>query len=82
LPDDLRVLARTLWIVSRYWMDRLREFEGLERVTSADQERGVRHHFAVLPPYLIAPARRDLESAVLRASTRPAIQQEGTRSYD
>ncbi len=57
-PNALRVLARALWIVSRYWMDHLRELEGLEHVTWADQERGVQHHFAVLLPYLPAAARR------------------------
>lgn len=67
LQVDLRVLARSLWIVSRYWMDHLRESEGLERITRADQERGVQHHFAVLLPYLTAATRRELEAALLHA---------------
>jgi AcrR family transcriptional regulator len=82
LPFDLRVLSRTLWIVSRYWMDHLRESEGLEHVTWKDQERGVQHHFAVLLPYLTATARRDLESALLRASSRIAITKEGGSTDD
>lgn len=69
LPVDLRVLVRSLWIVSRYWMDHLRESEGLERITWADQERGIQHHFAVLLPYLTASARREFEAALLRASS-------------
>lgn len=69
LRADLRVLARSLWIVSRYWMDHLRESEGLEQVAWADQERGVQHHFAVLLPYLTASARRDFESSLLRVSS-------------
>jgi AcrR family transcriptional regulator len=72
LRVDLQVLARSLWIVSRYWMDHLRELEGLDEVTWADWERGFQHHFAVLLPYLTAPARRELESAVLRVSSRLA----------
>ena len=73
---DLRVFARSLWIISRFWMDHLRESEGLEQVTWADQERGLEHHFAVLLPCLTASARRGLESAVLRASSRLAIKEE------
>lgn len=73
LAVDLRVLANSLFIVSRYWMDHLREFESLEVVTWADQERGFQHHFAVLLPYLNASARRDFESAVARASRRLAV---------
>jgi AcrR family transcriptional regulator len=70
LPLDLAMLARALWIVSRYWMDHLRESEGIVRITWPDQERGVRHHFAVLLPCLTAPARRDFEAALLRAAGR------------
>ncbi len=68
LEIDLRVLARSLWIVSRYWMAYLLESEGLSRVTWADQERGIQHHFAVLLPHLTAPARREFEAALQRAS--------------
>jgi AcrR family transcriptional regulator len=76
LEIDLRVLARSLWIVGRYWTDYLRESEGLSRVSWADQERGIRHHFAVLLPYLTAPARREFEAALLRASV-PLAAEEG-----
>jgi len=71
---DLRVLSRSLWIVSRYWMDHLRELEGLDQVSWADQERGVLHHFAVLMPCLTASAKRDLKAAVLRVASRLAIE--------
>jgi len=81
LRVDLGVLARSLWIVSRYWMDHLGELEGLERVTWADQERGLQHHFAVLLPCLTASARRDLESAVLRVSNSLAIRQGEASTY-
>jgi hypothetical protein len=70
------VLARSLWIVSRYWMDHLREMEGLDQVTWADQERGFQHHFGVLLPYLTASARRDLESAVVRVASKLAVEEE------
>ncbi len=82
LRVDLHVLARSLWIVSRFWMDHLRESEGLEQVTWADQERGLQHHFAVLLPCLTASARRDLESAVRRASGGPAIEEEEKSAYE
>jgi AcrR family transcriptional regulator len=72
LRVDLEVLARSLWIVSRYWMDHLQELEGLDEIGRADQERGFQHHFAVLLPYLTAPARRCIESAVVRISAQLA----------
>ena len=71
---DLRVLARSLWIVGRYWTDNQRESEGVSRVTWAHQERGIQQHFAVLLPYLTAPARRDFEAALLRASVPLAAE--------
>jgi hypothetical protein len=74
LRIDLRVLARSLWIISRYWMDPLRESEGLGRVTWADQERGVQHHFAVLLPRLAASARREFQAALLRVSSQLALE--------
>jgi AcrR family transcriptional regulator len=73
---DLRVLTRSLWIVGRYWTDYLRESEGRPRVSWADQERGIQHHFAVLLPYLTAPARREFEAALLRASGPLAAEDE------
>lgn len=76
LHVDLRVLARSLWIVSRYWMEHLREVDGLEKITWADQERGVRHHFAILLPCLTASARRDLESSLHRVSARIGANQD------
>ena len=70
--SDLKVLTRSIWIVSRYWMDYLREFEGQEEVSWSDQELGIRQHFAVLLPCLTAPARRQFESALDRAPRRIA----------
>jgi hypothetical protein len=75
------VLARSLWIVSRYWMDHLRELDGLEQVTWADQERGLQHHFAVLLPCLTASAKRDLKSAALRALSTLAVNKGGTNTH-
>ncbi len=65
---DLHTLTRALWIVSRFWMDYLRESEGLEKISWADQERGIQHHFAVLLPHLTAAARREFQAALTRAS--------------
>lgn len=69
LQVDLGVLARSLWIVSRYWLDYLCESESIARVTWGDMERGIQHHFAVLLPYLTASTRREFEAALLRASS-------------
>lgn len=70
LPVDLKVLARSVWIVSRYWADHLQEQEGLDEIGWADQERGFLQHLSVLLPYLTSSARRSLESAVLAASSQ------------
>ncbi len=69
-PVDLATLARSLFIVSRYWTDHLEEHEGLEVIGWEDQERGFRQHLAVLSPYLTSPARRALEAAAAAASLR------------
>lgn len=74
LELDLKVLTRSLWIVSRYWMDYLRDSEGLEQITWADQERGIQQHFAVLLPCLLAPARRSFEAALERESRRSEVR--------
>ncbi len=68
IPVELETLTRILWVVSRYWMDYLLEFEGQEEVTWADQERGIEHHFAALFPYLVASARKDFRDALVRLS--------------
>lgn len=65
--DDLRILTRSIWVMSRYWMDYLREFEGLKEIGWTDQERGIQHHFALLLPCLTASARREFEAALARA---------------
>lgn len=63
IPLDLDVLARSLWILSRHWMDHLREMEQREEIERADVDRGVEHHFAVLLPTLTAAGRRRFTSA-------------------
>jgi len=61
---DIEVLSRSLWIVSRYWVDYLRELEGLGQVSWTDQKRGIQHHLAVLFPYLKASARKAFQAAL------------------
>ncbi|MEZ6002273.1 TetR/AcrR family transcriptional regulator [Hyphomonas sp.] len=68
---DLLILTRAIWIVSRYWMDYLSEFEGREEITWKDQERGIEHHYAVLLPCLTAEAKRDFRAALTRAPRQP-----------
>ena len=76
LSVDTSALARSLWIVSRYWVDHLRELEGVEKISLSDRERGLQNYFAVLLPYLTASGKRDIESAIEGASTRLATRKE------
>ena len=66
---DLDMLARSLWILSRYWMDHLREMEQRDEIDWADVERGIEHHFAVLLPTMKAAGRRRFVAALDRASS-------------
>ncbi|MGI9645956.1 MAG: TetR/AcrR family transcriptional regulator [Ilumatobacteraceae bacterium] len=68
LDVDLEVLARSLWIVSRYWLDHLDEFEQLGEIEWSHHARGIDHHRAVLDPCLTAEGRRRLDEAFERAS--------------
>ncbi len=68
LDVDLDVLARSLWIVSRYWLDHLDEFEHVDDVAWSHHERGIEHHLAVLTPCLTAAGRRRLHDAFARVS--------------
>lgn len=72
---DIDVLAKSLWIVSRYWIDYLRELEGLTEISWADQERGIQHHFAILLPSLKTSARREFKAALDRASSHSKIRE-------
>lgn len=65
---DLLELTRSLWIVSRYWMNFLSEIEGLEEITRRDQERGVEQHFAILSPYLTQEASGNFRKAIAEAN--------------
>ena len=47
---------------------RLAERMGINRVTWAEQEGGIRHHLSVLMPCLTAAARRQFEAAMTRLS--------------
>jgi hypothetical protein len=70
LPLDLDVLTLWLWIISRYWMDCLRDSEGLQQITRSDQERSTQQHFTVLLPCLTAFAKGDFKAALNGASNR------------
>ena len=67
--DNLERLTRSIWVMSRYWMDYLRDVEGLDDIRWADQERGMEHHFAILLPCLKAPAKREFRKALARAKS-------------
>ncbi|MEM9466884.1 MAG: TetR family transcriptional regulator [Actinomycetota bacterium] len=70
---DPDMLARSLWILSRHWMEHLREMEQRETLGADAVVRGVEHHFAILLPTLTATGRRRFRSALARA--RPANAQ-------
>ena len=70
LLQDRQELTRSLWIVSRYWMNYLSEIEGLEEITWRDQERGVEQHFAVLMPHLTKEANGAFRKAIDQAKHR------------
>ena len=71
---DLQVLARTLFMVTRFWLDHLRETEGHVEFSAEDQRRGLEHHFAVLLPNLTAGARRKFEDALDRLAAGSGIE--------
>lgn len=68
LNVDLDVLARSLWVVSRYWFDHLDEFEQVGEIEWSHHARGIQHHCAVLDPCLNADGRRRLDAAFERAA--------------
>ena len=68
LEVDLAVLARSLWVISRYWFDHLDEFEHIGEIEWPHHARGIEHHRAVLAPCLTAAGRRRLDGAFERAS--------------
>ncbi len=74
---DLDMLARSLWILSRYWMDHLREMEQRDEIEWADVERGIQHHFAVLLPTMTAAGRRRFAAALDRASSNDGDHEHG-----
>lgn len=63
LDVDLMVLARSLWVVSRYWLDHLDEFEAVGDITWTHCARGIEHHRAILDPCLTTVGRRRLDRA-------------------
>ncbi len=77
--EDLSVLTRSIWVMSRYWMDHLSEFEGLTDITWADQVRGIEHHFAILLPCLKGPAKTAFRDALgLAISNQDAFERRET----
>lgn len=65
---DLDVLSRSLWILSRHWIDHLREMEAKDEISCDDMQQGIEHHFAVLLPALTAAGRRRFTTALDRVS--------------
>ncbi len=61
---DLDVLGRSLWVLSRYWMDYLSEMELRRDIGWEDQLRGIEHHLALLLPNLVAAGRHRFTRAL------------------
>ena len=61
---ELDVLGRSLWVLSRYWMDYLSEMELCRDIGWEDQLRGIEHHLALLLPNLVAAGRRRFTRAL------------------
>ena len=70
LQVELKVLARSLFVLTRFWMDHLREIEGLEQVSWEDQERGIQ-----LPKNLPI---RDVDRGVRLKKIGKAVKPQGT----
>ncbi len=65
---EVDVLSRSLWILTRYWVDHVSEMELRDELDPDDRRRGVDHHLAALLPNLTAAGRRRFEAAVERAA--------------
>ncbi len=65
---DRRMIARSLWVLSRYWLDHLEEVEGITAPGWSDQLRGLEQHLAILQPCLTAPGRRRLQQSLAQAT--------------
>jgi AcrR family transcriptional regulator len=65
---DIDMLARSLWILSRHWMDHLREMEQRDEIVWGDVQRGIEHHLAVLLPMLTQAGRGAFVDALARLS--------------
>lgn len=68
VESHLEQLTRTLWILGRYWMNYVREFEGKTEITWQDQEAGIRQHISILSLGLNAAGQKRFDSALKRAS--------------
>ena len=67
---DLPTLARSIWIMSRYWIDYLRDIEHKQEISWSDQERGIHHHMALLFPCLTQAAKRRFQQALEDAAKK------------
>jgi AcrR family transcriptional regulator len=56
-PSEIAELAANAWIISRYWLDYLQECHGVEKISEADIQAGVKQLFSLYRPYLTEAAR-------------------------
>lgn len=62
-PPEVSELATTACIIARYWLDYLQERHGLEQISEADLQSGVKQIFAICRPYLTEKAQAQLAAA-------------------
>jgi AcrR family transcriptional regulator len=77
---DAETLLRTLWINGRYWMEHLRELEGIQNITPAEMLRGIEHHIAVLSPSLKKSARVAFKRALEELEFSDSLFAENTNA--
>lgn len=65
--ENMTIFSNSIWVMSRYWIDYLREFEGFKNIDWKDQQRGVDHHFALLLPCLTTEGKELFRDALKRA---------------
>ncbi|HYM04201.1 MAG TPA: TetR/AcrR family transcriptional regulator [Stellaceae bacterium] len=60
---EIAELTANAWIILRYWLDYLQERHGVETISEADFEAGVKQIFALYRPYLTEAAQAQIPVA-------------------
>ncbi len=63
---EISELTASAWIISRYWLDYLQERHGLDAMSQADIDAGVKQIFALYRPYLTEAAEAQIAERATR----------------